>query len=94
MCAAVDQRTERIGGLATHRADDSLRPASVVDGVVRLHAGDDVLHREPPDVVGVDMLRVFDTETPVALAVRFGHVVVDVEQIADRAVADRVHHDV
>jgi hypothetical protein len=64
--AAVEQAAERVGRAAAFLADDPVGPASVVDGVVRLHAGDDAGPGEPRDVGGREVLRVLDPEAAVA----------------------------
>src|SRR3546814_1139195 len=67
--AGVEQRAERIGTFRPSGADPLLGPAAVVDGVVGLHRGDDVLAVEARDVLGTQVLGVLDAQAPVARAV-------------------------
>ena len=69
-------------------------PSAVVDGVIRLHAGDHAQRRKPRDVGGCRVLRVLDAEATVSLAVLAGDAIVGVEQQRVGTVADGVHHHV
>ena len=68
----------------------SFGPASVVDGVVGLHRGDHVQLREAIEILGRHVLRVFDAEAAVALAVGLHDFAVQVEDDRNALVADGV----
>jgi hypothetical protein len=59
------QRAEHVGGPDAVTAV-RLCPAAVVDGVIRLHAGNDAELPEPWDVGRREVLRVLDAEPPIA----------------------------
>ena len=66
---------------------------AIVDGVVGLHARDNILYREALEIVRMNMLRMFYAETSIALAVRLGNIEKYVEQIPYGTVANGVHND-
>src|SRR3546814_1302534 len=61
--AGVKQRAKRIGTFRPSGADALLGPAAVIDGVVGLHRGDDVLVVEARDVRGAQVLGVLDARS-------------------------------
>ena len=89
----VEERAEGVGGLDPYRPDAALDPAAVIDGVVRLHRGDDPDPAEARDVLEAQVLTVLVAEAAVAGAVDAGDAVVDVEQDGVGAIADGVHGD-
>src|SRR6185312_9554527 len=87
----VQQRTEGVHRLDALRPDALLRPASVVDRVVRLHRGYDAESRDPVDVATAKVLGVLDSKPAVAGPVRPGHAVVDVEEQPIGPLPDGMH---
>ena len=85
MCAGVDQTANgvRVSGTV---AEQSVGGMPVGDEMAALHGGDGADGGEPGDVVGVDVLRVFDAIAQVPVA----GVVEGVKQFADGPVADGV----
>src|SRR3546814_18519689 len=69
MRARPDQRAEGEAGLQALLADAAHGPAAVVDRMIGLNRGDDVLFLEPRNRVRLHMLDLFDAEAPVARAV-------------------------
>ena len=92
--AGVQQRAVGIGTRAPLRADAALRPAAVVDDVVRLHRRDHAEFLEPLVIVRPQVLGVLDAEAAVARAVLLGDLGEEVEQRGVGLVADGVDADV
>src|SRR6185369_13683154 len=86
--ALVEQRAKRIRRLDALRADAPLGPPAVVDGVIRLHGGDDLQRGEPIEILWRDVLRVLDPQAPVALPVRANDLTEQIENLRDGCVAD------
>ena len=59
--------------------------------MVRLHGSNHTESREPADVTRTDVLRMLDTETPVACAVLLRDACEHLELRGDRTVTNRVH---
>ena len=93
MRTVVEQRPERIRRFRSFRADDTFRPTTVIDRVVGLHAGNYVLDRESWNIIRVYVLCVFHSEAPVPVAILRCHLVVDVQQIANGLVSDRMDYE-
>src|SRR2546423_508388 len=84
--AGLLERAERVGSLRALGSDDFLRPASVVDGVVRLHAWYDAEFAEAGDVRRGDVLRVLDAEATIPWPVLARDPLEDVELQVDGAI--------
>ena len=84
----IEKRAESVGSAGTIVADALLRPAAVVDGVIRLDGGDDGELCEALEVFGRHMLRVLDAEAAVEGPMGFGHFRVQIKNDRDPLVAD------
>ena len=89
--AGVQKRSKSVCRAGAHGPDDLLGPATIVDGVVGLHAGDDTVLAEAADGAGRGVLRVFDPEPAITRAVLADDALDGVEVRVDGAVTDGVH---
>src|ERR1700730_9692789 len=88
--AMVQKGAKRISTAGAVMADALLSPASIVDGVIGLDRGDDVQLREAVKIFCGHVLCMFDPKTSVALAIRFHHFAVEIEDHRNGLVSDGV----
>src|SRR5213592_1010760 len=89
----VEQRAKGVGRLDADGADALLHPATVINGMVRLHRRDHAELAEQRNILGAEVLRVLDAEAAIAWPMCARHAVVDGQQDRVGAVADRVDRD-
>ena len=87
----VEQSLERVRRLDALGPNPLLRPAAIVNGVVRLHRRNHLERREAVEIFRRNMLRVFDSESPIAVTIRLNDVAEQIEDRRNAGVTDCMH---
>ena len=86
----IQEGAKRVSAAGAVVADAPFGPAPIIDGVVGLHRGDHVQLGEAIEILGRHVLRVFNAEAAVALAVGLHDLAVQIENDRNALVADGV----
>ena len=90
----IEQRTNRPGAVQAFRTQRLDGPATVVDGVIRLHRRDDIQLGEARHIARQQMLSMLDAKAAIARAVGSGRRFEHAEQLIVTFIADGMHGDV
>ena len=91
--ASSSERTAYVS-FARSAPDHALGPSPVVDGVIRLHAGNHAQRGEARNVRRREVLRMLDAKSPVTRSMLGDHALVDVELRPVCEISNRVDDEV